>query len=69
MSIVPGEVPYCRYDEIPTPYQLIEAMTTRRITPENGQQVFMTKPSAMALAAAAQYDADLETAYINRAVV
>jgi hypothetical protein len=67
MSIVDGEIPYCRYDLISSPHEVVEALTTRRLT-DSGPVAFITKPSAMALASAARYDEDLESAYVNRAV-
>lgn len=67
MSIVEGEVPFCRYETTPSPHVVIESMTTRRNT-ENGPVVFLAKPSAHALAAAAAFDVQLHDAYINRAV-
>lgn len=67
MSIVPDEVPLCRYDEIRSPYEVVEALTTRQVRNE-GARAFITKPSAMALASGAQFDADLADAYVNRAV-
>lgn len=67
MSIVDGEVPFYRYETTSSPFMVIESMTTRRLT-ERGPEVFLAKPSAHALAVAAQYDADLRDAYENRAV-
>lgn len=67
MSIVPDEIPYCRYDVIASPHEVVEALTTRKHT-DNGPVAFITKPSAMALASGARYDDDLEDAYVNRAV-
>src|SRR3990170_6008451 len=67
MSVVPGEVPLCRYDTISSPHEVIEALTTRQVR-DDGPRVFITKPSALALASAAQHDAELESAYVNRAI-
>lgn len=67
MSIVDGEVPFYRYEVTPSPFMVIESMTTRRIT-ERGPEVFLAKPSAHALAVAAQFDVELRDAYENRAV-
>lgn len=67
MSMVPGEVPLCRYDVISSPYEVVEALTTRQIR-DAGPRTFITKPSAMALASGAQFDEELEEAYVNRAV-
>jgi hypothetical protein len=67
MSIVPGEIPYCRFDLITSPYEVVEALTTRKHT-DTGPQAFITKPSALALASAARFDDELADAYVNRAV-
>jgi hypothetical protein len=67
MSVVPDEIPYCRYDKISSPFEVVEALTTRRHT-DNGPQAFITKPSAMALASGARFDVELADAYVNRAV-
>lgn len=67
MSIVDGEVPFCRYETTPSAHAVIESMTTRRTT-ESGPVVFLAKPSAHALAVAAAFDVDLRDAYENRAV-
>ena len=67
LSIVTGEVPFYRYETTRSPHRVIEAMTTRRLT-DRGPEVYLAKPSAAALAAAAALDADLEDAYVNRAV-
>jgi hypothetical protein len=67
MSVVDGEVPFCRYETTPSPYAVIESMTTRRTT-ENGPVVFLAKPAAHSLAAAAEFDTKLRVAYENRAV-
>lgn len=67
LSIVDGEVPFCRYDTTPSPHSVIELMTTRRTT-AIGPQVFLAKPAAHALAVAAEFDAKLRDAYVNRAV-
>lgn len=67
MSIVDGEVPFCRSETTPSAYAVIESMTTRRTT-ENGPVVFLAKPAAHALAAAVEFDAKLRGAYENRAV-
>jgi hypothetical protein len=68
MSIAPGEIPYCRYDSIASPHEVVEALTTRKHTEDRGPVAFITKPSAMALASGARFDVDLESAYVNRAV-
>jgi hypothetical protein len=67
LSSIPGEVPYCRYDVISSPFEVVEALTTRKHTP-GGPIAFITKPSALALASAARYDDELQDAYLNRAV-
>lgn len=68
MSIVDGEVPLMRYEATASPFQVIESMTTRRVTTESGPQVYLAKPAARALAEASGYDQQLADAYINRAV-
>lgn len=67
MSIVPPEIPYCRYDVISSPFEVVEALTTRKHT-DRGPTAFITKPSALALASAARFDDELQDAYVNRAV-
>lgn len=67
MSIVDGEVAFCRSETTPSPYAVIELMTTRRMT-DTGPVVFLAKPAAHALAAAVEFDAKLRVAYENRAV-
>lgn len=67
MSIVPNEVALYRYEMTKSPYMVVELMTTRRVT-EDGPQVFLAKPSAHALASAAEFDAALREAYLDRAV-
>lgn len=67
MSVVDGEVPFCRSESTPSAYAVIESMTTRRTT-ENGPVVFLAKPAAHALAAAVEFDGKLRSAYENRAV-
>lgn len=67
MSVVDGEVPFCRTEMTPSAHAVIELMTTRRTTP-SGPQVFLAKPAAHALAAAVEFDGKLRSAYENRAV-
>jgi hypothetical protein len=67
MSIADDEVPLFRYETTGSPFMVIELMTTRRRT-DSGSEVFLAKPAARALAEAAQYDAQLREAYIQRAV-
>lgn len=67
MSIVPGEVPFYRFETTTSPYAVIEGMTTRRST-DRGPEVYLAKPSARALSEAAGYDVALRDAYENRAV-
>lgn len=66
-TIVPGEVPLCRYEVTPSAFMVIESMTTRQTT-DRGPEVYLAKPAAHALASAAQFDVNLREAYINRAV-
>lgn len=68
MSIVDGEVPFCRVETTTSPYSVIESMTTRRTTVDRGPEAFIAKPAAHALAEAADNDRQLADAYINRAV-
>lgn len=68
MSIVPSEVALYRYEVTSSPYMVVELMTTRRVT-DGKPQVFLAKPSAHALASAAEYDPALRGAYLDRAVV
>lgn len=67
MSIVDGEVPYCKVDVTTSPFSVVELMTTRRVT-DQGPQAFIAKPAAYALSEASGRDRDLADAYINRAV-
>lgn len=68
MSIVRGEVPFCRVEVTTSPYTVIEAMTTRRTTAERGPEAFIAKPAAHALSEAAGNDRELAQAYVDRAV-
>jgi hypothetical protein len=67
MSSIPGEVPYIRHNLIASPFEVVEALTTRKHT---GQRpvAFITKPSALALASGARFDDELKEAYLDRAV-
>lgn len=67
MTSIPGEIPYCRYDLIASPFEVVEALTTRKHT-ETGPIAFITKPSALALASGARFDDELKEAYVDRAV-
>jgi hypothetical protein len=67
MSIVDDEVPLFRCETTRSPFMVVELMTTRRRT-DQGSEVFLAKPAARALAEAAQHDAALRDAYLNRAV-
>lgn len=67
MSVVDGEVPFCRVEETRSAFTVVELMTTRRVT-DQGAQAFIAKPAAYALSEAAAKDPDLADAYINRAV-
>jgi hypothetical protein len=67
MSIVDGEGPLYRYEATRSAWSVVELMTTRRTT-DAGPESFLAKPAARALAEAAQHDAELREAYINRAV-
>lgn len=66
-SIVPGEVPYCRYDLISSPHEVVESLTVRKVD-DGGPRTFITKPSAVALSSGAKFDEELEYAWTNRAV-
>lgn len=67
MSIVDGEVPYCKVDTTGSAFSVVELMTTRRVT-DRGPEAFIAKPAAYALAEASGRDRDLADAYVNRAV-
>lgn len=67
LSVVDGEVPLCRVETTSSPFTVIEAMTTRRVT-SGGPEAFIAKPAAHALAEAAANDRQLADAYVNRAV-
>lgn len=67
MSVVEGEVPFCKVETTGSAYTVVELMTTRRVT-DRGPEAFIAKPAARALSEAAGHDADLADAYVNRAV-
>ena len=69
-SVVPGEHNIPRIVETASPYEVVEALTVRR-PPGGGRpaEVFMPPQHLRALSAAAQFDAGIRDAYVNRAVV
>lgn len=62
-SIVPGEVDLPRHELVISGHEVVEAYTVRKYN----ERPFITKPGARVLAQAANYDPDIEDAYINRA--
>lgn len=64
-SSLPGETVRGRSLWVRTGFEVIEALTTRRADTES---VYLTNPAAQVLAQAAAADADIEHAYVNRAV-
>lgn len=63
-SVVPGEQDYARVTFTESAYEVVELLTVR------GQaEPFIPRPSARALAQAADRDDDMHDAYVNRAVV
>lgn len=67
MSVVDGEVPLYKHEVTGSSFSVVEFLTTRRVGVQ-GPEAFLARPSARALAEAAEYDAGLREAYINRAV-
>jgi hypothetical protein len=63
MSIVPGETNRLRFEWAVSPHEVIELLTTR-----HDRSVFLTIPAARVLAQAANFDADLKEAYLDRAI-
>lgn len=64
-SIVPGEDDICRHERGYSALEVIELYTIRN----PGENPFITRPAARALAQAAGHDDDLRDAYENRAVI
>jgi hypothetical protein len=62
-SIVPGEVNLPRYELVGGGHEVVEAYIVRK----EGAVPFITKPGAKVLAQAAQFDGEIEDAYVNRA--
>jgi hypothetical protein len=67
MSVVDGEVPLYKHEVTASSFSVVEYLTTRRVGTQ-GPEAFLARPSARALAEAAEYDVGLRDAYINRAV-
>lgn len=67
MSAVPGEDTYVEYVVLVTGYQVVEKLTSRRTDGEGRTTAELVFPATDALAQAAGFDANIETAYINRA--
>ena len=65
-SVVPGETDRVTCSLVHGPFQAVEALITRN--EGIGEQPYLIKPAAMALAQAAQYDDAVKEAYVNRAV-
>jgi hypothetical protein len=63
VSVVPGETHFVTVERARTPQEVVERYTQRR----NGE-VYLTSPSARALAQAAGYDDGMHDAYVNRVV-
>lgn len=69
VSEVPSEVDFFRHDIVHSAHEVIEVFTVRKNTPDGRAQApFLTRPAARALSQAAGYDAELEAAYIDRAI-
>lgn len=70
-SVVPGEVDFYRVQDAWSPHELIELFVIRspgRPGEPLRDQPFMTRPGALVLAQAAHHDADLDDAWVNRAI-
>jgi hypothetical protein len=63
---VPGEETRTRHEWVDGPHEVLEQFVTRNRP--NRPEPFLTAPAARVLAQAAQYDDELEHAYLNRAV-
>lgn len=64
-TVVPDERTRSRHQWLLSPHEVIENLTTRRVS---ANEVFLSPPAARVLALAAEFDEDLEHAYVNRAV-
>jgi hypothetical protein len=68
-SIVPGEISLTGHEWLRGPFEVLEALTTRKRDQRTGDRTpYLTQPAARVLAMAATYDDDLSQAYIDRAV-
>lgn len=68
-SAIPGEVTLTSHEWVLSPFEVIEALTTRKRDPRTGDRTpYLTQPAARVLAQAADHDDDLSRAYIDRAV-
>lgn len=63
MSIVPGETTRLRYEWAVSPHEVVEVLTTR-----HDRSAFLTIPAARVLSQAANFDAELKEAYLDRAI-
>lgn len=63
VSLVPGEQHLVTVERARTPQEVVERYTRRR-----DGEVYLTSPSARALAQAAGYDDRMDDAYVNRVV-
>lgn len=69
MSRVPGEVPFYNLDNYRGPYEVVEALTSRRTNRQTGlSEPHLAYVARMVLAQAANYDDRMNDAFINRAV-
>lgn len=72
-STVPGEVPFCRVEEVFSAHAAVELFTVRPGLNDtdargNARTPFLSRPGARVLAMAAGHDAAIDDAYINRNV-
>lgn len=72
-TIVPGETQRYKWDNVISPYEVVEIFTTRRLNtsaePGSSQwSVHLSIPAARVLSQAAAFDVGLKDAYVNRAI-
>lgn len=63
-STVPGEIALSRHEFVRSAHEVVEVLTTRRVTAPVPR---LTQPAARALAQAASHDDEIEFAFVNRA--
>lgn len=62
-SVIPGETDFIEWEWLITGHEVLDLLTTRR-----GSEAFLTAPSSRAFSQAAEYDAGMRDAWLNRTV-